>query len=497
MSNSRQCAEYFKNLKESKRCFRELRKKWRSYGRAAGRITLKGASPEERRMIGGIVGKVFYEETLCFSFQEFEQGLRKTRFAPVEMKDVLEEYFGETLCTNQGQRAEERQEKSEFLRGLGDFFLMRESREETDSDKGAMSAGKGAVTVDKEAVAVGKEAMSAAAGSVAASWIRDMEAHKKYGYHLLIREYGRDRGQAKVLAESVGEALLRVEKSKAEGTESPLAVFAADISGNPHYFDRGTTAGQLLIHGICYLENTLFPENAHQWRGLLLSVGIVPDNVSSMVHAFGLRLKTTEGWHPAYEAFCARREPCVITMENLRGVTGVEAAGDRVYVVENEMVFSYLLEKGKEREFTLLCTSGQLRAAALDLIPFILDSGAEIWYSGDMDPDGLGIADRLWQKFGDRIRIWRMSPEDYARSLSGENVGEAGMLKLEKIRNPLLQETAACIQEKRAAAYQENLLEDLLGDLKNSDGIITGISLPACFSAAKGTQSVSGGKGIR
>lgn len=93
------------------------------------------------------------------------------------------------------------------------------------------------------------------------------------------------------------------------------------------------------------------------------------------------------------------------------------------------------------------------------------DSGAEIYYSGDMDPDGLGIADRLWQKFGDRIRIWRMSPEDYADSLSGESIGAAGLAKLENIQNPILQETAACMKEKRAAAYQENLLGDLLEDM--------------------------------
>lgn len=458
MNNSRECAEYFKNLKESKRCFQELRRKWRSYGRAAGQITMQGTSPEERRMIGGIVGKVFYDEAIRFSFREFEQGLQKTRFAPVEMKDVLEAYFGETLLTNQGQRAEAQQEKSEFFKEIGRRFLERERRE-------PMTFGKEAAVSGREAAAFGREVLVSGTESAAFSWIRDLETQKRYGYHLLIREYGRDPDQARDLAENVGEALVRLETAGTEGKESPLAVFAADISGNPHYFDRGTTAGQLLVHGICYLENTAFPENAHQWRGLLLSVGIVPDNVSSMLHAFGLRLKTKKGLHPAYEAFCARKEPCVITMENLRDVTGVQAAGDRVFVVENEMVFSYLLEKRKRKDFTLLCTSGQLRAVALDLIPLILASGAEIYYSGDMDPDGLGIADRLWQKFGDRIQIWRMSPEDYEKSLSEESIGETGMVKLENIRNPLLKETAACIRSKRLAAYQENLLESLLEDL--------------------------------
>ena len=125
------------------------------------------------------------------------------------------------------------------------------------------------------------------------------------------------------------------------------------------------------------------------------------------------------------------------------------------------MVFSYLLHRNEK--LTLLCTSGQLRAVALELIPLILNSGADIYYSGDVDPDGIGIADRLWQKFGDRIHIWRMSPEDYETGVSKEHIGNNGLAKLENVRNPLLRETAKCVREKSTAAYQENLLEELLG----------------------------------
>lgn len=436
MNNNRECAQYLKSQRAYSRCMAELRKKWKSYGKVAGRITLKDTTEEERRALGGIVGKNFYEKEIRFSFADFEQGLQRTRFAPVDMKAVLEAYFGETLSTNQGQRQEEQRKKQEFLENLRAGF-------QKDNDE----------------------------ESLAFRWFLAMEEEKKYGYQLLIREYGKDEQQTRELAENVGNALVRLCSIKEEETEIPLAVFAADISGNPHYFDRGSTAGQLLLHGICFEENTPLPQSAHQWREILMGSGIVPDNISSMVHAYGLRLRTKEGWHPAYEAFCQRREPYVITMENMRGILGAAAAASRVYIVENEMVFSYLVEKLREAErgseqeqFTLLCTSGQLRAVALELIPLILSSGAEIYYSGDIDPDGIGIADRLWQKFGDRIHIWRMSPEDYERSISGETIGDTGILKLGNIQNPLLAETAEAVKEKGLAAYQENLLEELRTD---------------------------------
>lgn len=431
MSNSKECAGFFKSQRAYQRCFLELRKKWKSYGKVTGTITLRETSEEERRAIGGVVGKVFWEKDIRFSASEFEQGLQRTRFAPVDMQQVLEEYFGETLSTNQGQKQAEQKKKREFLEGLCAYF-----REVAGSE------------------------------SIVFLWMQDVISAKKYGYQMLVREYGKDPVQAEGLARNVGNALTKLELAKEAESECQLAVFAAEISGNPHYFDRGSTAGQLLVHAVCYWKKAVLPESAHQWRELLLCAGIVPDNVSSMVHAYGLRLQTKDGWHAAYDAFCALREPYVITMENLRGIIGVQAVGDCVYVVENEMVFSYLLDNAKEKNLTLLCTSGQLRAVALELIRLILDTGARIFYSGDIDPDGIGIADRLWQKFGDGIHIWRMTPEDYENSISGEKIGELGMAKLDSIQNPLLKETAEHVKEKGKAAYQENLLEDLLGDIK-------------------------------
>ena len=348
-----------------------------------------------------------------------------------------------------GRQETARREKQEFWERCRSYF-----REFTETKYFAESKAPVA-----DANFAGEE------NSAALSWLQALISEKKYGYHLLNREYQNNPAQAETLVRNVGQALETLKGMEQTGTESPLAVFAAEISGNPHYFDRGTGAGQLLVHGICYLKGGDLPGTAHSWRNLLQNAGVIPDNVSSMLHVYGLRLHRDNGWHPAYEAFCQLGEPCVITMENLRGITKVQAAGQKVYVVENEMVFTWLLNRVGNQKLTLLCTSGQLRAVALEVISLLLDSGADIYYSGDLDPDGLGIADRLWQRFGDRIHIWRMSEEDYEKSLSGEPIDRLGMAKLEHIRHPLLQKTAAVIRKKACAGYQENILEELLGDI--------------------------------
>ena len=463
MRSNQKCAEYFKSQAAYCRCFEELWKKWRSYGRSAGRITLRGASEAERRAVGGIIGKVFYGEDIRFSVSEFEAGLQKTRFAPVDLKELLELYFGETLCSRAEQQEAAEKLKASFWKGLQESVLVQNGCE-----------------------------------SAAYAWLAEMLEQRKYGYLILNREYGKDPRQAKVLACHITEALQKLEDGKQqESFEVPLAVFASDISGNPHYFDRGTTAGMLLMQAVCWFEKAEVPENSYTWRELMQRVGILPDNLSSMLHAYGLRLYLGENVHPAYDAFCRLHQPCVITMENLRKVTAAEPLGKCVYIVENEMVFSYLVEhlnrssyqkaggnethlimepqeNTEEKEgikayrYTLLCTSGQPRAAAQQLISLLLKNGASICYSGDIDPDGIGIADRLWQKFGDSIRIWRMSPEDYEKSRSAEQITAVGRAKLEHIAHPLLRRTAERVKEEGLAGYQENLLEELLGDVRDS-----------------------------
>lgn len=431
MNNDRECAAYFRSRKAYERCMEELLKKWKSYGKTAGRITLKQTTEEERRAIGGIVGRAFYEETIHFSFSEFEKGLQKTRFAPVNMEKMLEAYAGKSLKTNRELQEEDQFRREKFLKTNQFYF-----REKAGAD------------------------------SLAFQWIEELLSGKKYGYSLLMREYGKDALQAEEIFRHTGRALIKLEEMETSGEELPLAVFAAELSDNPHYFDRGTAAGLLLVHAICFREKRGLPENTHEWRELLEDVGIVPDNISSQVHVCGLRLKKGESWHPAYEAFYENGEPCVVTMENLKDITEAKAIDNQVYVVENEMVFSYLTSSEKKKACTILCTSGQLRSAAVKLLDFLVKSGASVYYSGDTDPDGLGIADRLWQKFQASVYIWRMGPEDYEKSLSGEAVGRFGLAKLEQLKHPVLRETAEYIRREKKAGYQENLLEELAKDIQ-------------------------------
>ena len=84
---------------------------------------LDDASEEECRAIGGITGKRYLDDRIVFSFSEFEQGLQKTRFAPVDIKKLLEIYFGKTLVSKGEQEKEEQIRQSSFFQSLYESFF--------------------------------------------------------------------------------------------------------------------------------------------------------------------------------------------------------------------------------------------------------------------------------------------------------------------------------------------------------------------------------------
>ena len=89
-----------------------------------------------------------------------------------------------------------------------------------------------------------------------------------------------------------------------------------------------------------------------------------------------------------------------------------------------------------------------------------------MYYSGDTDPDGVLIADRLRNLYGNSLQIWRMGAKEYRKSVSEEAIGVLGIVKLENVQEPILRETAEAIKKQGLAGYQENIRDLLLLDIK-------------------------------
>ncbi|MGN1144043.1 MAG: TIGR02679 family protein [Anaerovoracaceae bacterium] len=446
MPDSRKEAyEYFRKTPGFDRCFQQLRKKWNSYGRTAGIVKLENASEKERRALEGFFGKSFAGQTgdlLSFSVQSFEAALKETAYGDLNLQQLLELYFGEPMQTNAARKAEREEQIRLFFEECRQFFMHRES--ETSKTSGT-----------------------------AADWIEAVFQEKKYGYQLILKEWNRNPKNAERMVRIVGMALDAVvpEDAASAGGGVMLAVLAARVSGDPHCFDRGTAAGQLLVCGLCRDAGEEMPSNAEELSALYLRYRIQMDEISSMVAVSGLHLEQNGKLHPGVEGFLQAREPFLLMQKNLNGVTRAYGTGNYVFVVENEMVFSHLCEQCRQLPDNscpaLICTMGQPRKAAWQLLDLLAAENPKIFYAGDLDPEGMDIADRIWKRYPDQVVLWRMSPEDYKKSKSEEDISDRRLSILNRLQNPLLRSTAELIQKEKKAGYQEALLDEMIADIRD------------------------------
>lgn len=436
MCNREECLAYFKQNKGFDRAFCLMRRKWESLGRTAGTVKLPHCSEAERRALESLLGRSCSGSEVTFSLAEFETALGETRFQEISLKELLELYFDMSLVSNREKQAIKKEQQQAFFAQCKDSFTSKAQ----DRD-GYLCA---------------------------AAWIGCAAEKKLYGYHTAVAEWNKSPVAAEKLVCLVGEGLCRVEQLERDGGSVLLAVLAAQISGNPHFLDRGTTGGLLFTQALCYRMNEAFPANANEYAALYDENGIQLDDVSSTAAAFGIHLEKADGTlHPAYEGFINEKEAYVIMQANLENI--YRAYGDRnpVFVVENEMVFSYLCEQARMHapQAALVCTSGQPRKAACRLLDLLVRSGMEIYYAGDLDPDGLRIADRLAEEYGSQLQLWHMAEEDYLKAISHEEIDQRGLVKMEKLKHTQLRRTAECIAKKRRAGYQERLLSDMATDI--------------------------------
>lgn len=142
-----------------------------------------------------------------------------------------------------------------------------------------------------------------------------------------------------------------------------LAVFAAEITGNPHAFDAGTKDGKYLemlvewyvrraesedgANGEHSGKNSLvkgFP--AFRKQRLYLRTGLLRDDVSNYALAAGIRACDRSGkLHAGMEGFLEEGEPVQIPLSVIAGWKSASCVGNRMYIVENPSVYAVLCGK--------------------------------------------------------------------------------------------------------------------------------------------------------
>lgn len=424
----KECIAYFKARGVYRKVFTKIWDKYVSLGHFGGTVQLSGLSAGERQQLSGFLQRdCGGTKTVTVSASALEKALSKSRFSELKWETILQEYFRQELVGKKEQQQKETEKKEQFFAKM----------------------------------------IGMAPENPGSLWLAETLQMQTEGYQLLQKQY---RQQPEQLSEVLMQFLKAVPHipfltgSSGVVQKELIAVFAANTTGNPHFFDVGTLGEQLLTlflkNQIAWTEDSSMSP-AEKRAELYYAAGLLKDDLSNHTLAYGIHARKKDGTsHEGIEGFFREKEPVLLTLMTLGGLADVSAGQEkRVYIVENPAVFSKLICSWPKR--TVLCGNGQIRLATLVLLD-LFDADTEFYYAGDFDPEGLLIAQKLKERYGERLHFWNYDVSCYEKYLSQVEVSEKSLKKLDKIYMEELQPIRSGLQNRRRAAYQETMMEQYL-----------------------------------
>ena len=202
---------------------------------------------------------------------------------------------------------------------------------------------------------------------------------------------------------------------------------------------------------------------AEEKAALFYRAGLLKDELSNHVLVYGISGAEKHGRpHKGILGYLEQREPLHLSLMTLGKLARVSPqTGKRVYIVENPAVFAVLAKAWPDA--AIVCGNGQTRLATLVLLD-LFGSDTEFWYAGDYDPEGLLIAQRLKERYRERLHFWQYRREFYEKYRSDVEISDRSIKKLDRVYREELQDIKQAMKRQKKAAYQEAMLGEYLGD---------------------------------
>ena len=395
------------------------KKQYEKYGTCKGSIDLI-LNDSNRECMSGLMGKDYYGvDCAHITFQQLQKAISNTKYENCDFNEVLKMYFNHDILTNKNRQEQEQMRIQNIFKHL----LEQEGKSQ--------------------------------------QWIHHIYTDHDSVYVRIVQASKENEQKCINTVDVVMKALnqLPMWQDKKEN----ISIFASLHTKNPHAFDKNTFPYYLLMHGIVYFLKVDFPKTNLEQNEILYRAGLYQDGISNYcsiarLQALNENYQPHLGWTGFYDSY----EALNVNMDNLLHIRSIVYC-DRVYVVENPAVFQALLKmikKEKIEKIGLVCTNGQLNYSAYLLLDILVSSNVETYYSGDMDPEGLLIADKIKQRYPS-IKLWCYDVRHYEISKSKEKAADQRMHMLDALKDETLIRIGKCINEnKNRVGYQENMIEE-------------------------------------
>lgn len=403
------------------------KEQYQRYGKCGGTIHLP-LTDINRDTIELFMGKDYHTKTnASITYKQLIKVIETSKFEGADFNIVLQLYFNEELKSNKEVKKHENDEFDLFLSELCNLFLE----------------------------------------SKASLWLQSIVEEKNSTYIHIKQDWRKDKTACyQVLFDAMKATnYLPVWKNDKEN----IAVFASRITGNPHAFDTKNPRNYYLIQAICFHFHCNANINSEIERSEILYVaGLYHDSISNYCSVAHINMYQSNGeLHRGWMGFYENYEAFNATRDNLEHISAIDYDScSIIFVVENPSVFQALVRRAKEKRYLFVgfvCTNGQVNATTYRLLDLVSKANIKMYYAGDMDPEGLLIADRLKQRYVDSLELWHYTIDDYHAALSSLQAETSRLKQCDKLIDKQLIAIAGCLLE--GIGYQENIMQTYVEDL--------------------------------
>lgn len=423
MENLEECMKYFQE-RAYKRIFKKMRKKYESYGKWEGNVVLENPTKQEKEDLSGFMKKDYYKnKIITISLKKFEQRLQETRFSEISLKTIIENYDGKLLVSKKIKGEQEKLIEEKFYNQI-----LQENK-------------------DMQVYEVLKCLL------------------QEKTNHFLKMHYKRNQENLKQSIQNACICFNNLPKQKMK-----LPVFSGNIIKSPHGLDRNTLTGQIFTKMLAIDKNQKVPSKTEELAELYYQYNLLIDDVSNMVLCKNIKAYTINGEHLAWQGFWKENEAMQATLENLARIVEVKTNYEYAIVMENPAVFTAIANFLQNKKVPIVCTYGQVKLSGIVLLKLLAKCCKTIFYSGDIDPEGIQIADKLKTKFPNAIQFIGFDINTYYKNLSNVELSNERLNKLDNIQNEQLKKLAQVVKKEKKASYEELNIESICKKINFFEG---------------------------
>ena len=490
-----EAVKYFKDNRGFDRMMKKMKEKYHSFEREApGTIVIEKPSQAEKEALSGFMKKDYgRNKNISINLKKFQGRLDETRFSGVTVKEILEKYFGGEIISNQEQKRREKHDLQNFMQNIKDYCKCTE-------------------TVD-----IIDEMLSKTADELAR----------------IKREYHRDKQNLEIELKKAINAIENLPEKQeslpifaAKVNGDPHSLDRNRLAGQI-FLRFLITKNELVMkqksgcgvddyeEDCCRIDDSLNknkPKTTEEIAEIYYNNNILIDEMSNMVLVRNLIALKSGQVHEGWKAFYDKHEAMQVTLYNLSQVDEVRTNANlqrneiksgksnigliegtdskssiilneternnfekylkikKCLIVENPGVFANIIQDEELKEIPMVCTYGQVKLAGIILLRKLVGEGVELYYSGDIDPEGMQIADKLKKRFGNKLTLIGFDEETYKKNKSNVSLSEIRIKKLDGLKDAHLQETAELLKQDKVAAYEELNIDGLKKIVKKWGG---------------------------